>query len=202
MAWTNLTYATGSLLTAAKMVQLDENLDAMAAGNAGAPALAVNSFVATGVGSHATLNVSSGYQSLQVGSFGSVNVSSGFRTTQVGSFGAIHANSPAPAAPVAGVFYKDSAIRAWAVCSDNGSIYSSMGIASVSNPTLEVYGITLATSFNTARSWAHFIAHYEYSLDKIELDPGSSSGGVCCLFGRTIGGAAAAVAFTFMAVGS
>lgn len=37
MAWTNLTFAFGSLLTATKMTQLDANLDAIMAGDAGAP---------------------------------------------------------------------------------------------------------------------------------------------------------------------
>lgn len=35
--WTNLTFGFGSLLTSTKMTQLDENLDAMAEGSAGAP---------------------------------------------------------------------------------------------------------------------------------------------------------------------
>jgi len=37
MAWTDLTFSFGSLLTATKMTQLDDNLDALAAGDAGAP---------------------------------------------------------------------------------------------------------------------------------------------------------------------
>jgi len=37
MAWTDLTFASGSLLTSEKMTYLDENFDALAAGSAGAP---------------------------------------------------------------------------------------------------------------------------------------------------------------------
>lgn len=37
MAWTNLTFAFGSTLTSAKMTQMDDNFDALANGDAGAP---------------------------------------------------------------------------------------------------------------------------------------------------------------------
>lgn len=37
MAWTNLTFSFGSVLTSTKMTQLDANLDALAAGNSGSP---------------------------------------------------------------------------------------------------------------------------------------------------------------------
>ena len=60
MAWTDLSFPSNSLLTSLKMTQLDENFDAVAAGNAGAPALNVNSFMVSGVASLATLNISSG----------------------------------------------------------------------------------------------------------------------------------------------
>lgn len=42
MAWTNLNFAFGSLLTSAKMTQLDANLDAIAVGDEGAPAVKNN----------------------------------------------------------------------------------------------------------------------------------------------------------------
>ena len=37
MAWTNLSFPFGSILTSSKMTQLDDNLDALANGDAGAP---------------------------------------------------------------------------------------------------------------------------------------------------------------------
>lgn len=37
MAWTNLTFAFGSILTSSKMTQLDANLDALSAGDSGSP---------------------------------------------------------------------------------------------------------------------------------------------------------------------
>lgn len=39
MAWTNLSYSYGSVLTSAKMTQLYDNLAALAAGSAGAPVI-------------------------------------------------------------------------------------------------------------------------------------------------------------------
>jgi len=39
MAWTNLTFSFGAILTSAQMTQLDDNLDALAAGDAGAPSI-------------------------------------------------------------------------------------------------------------------------------------------------------------------
>lgn len=39
MAWTNLTFSFGSLLTAAKMTQVDDNFDALASGASGAPTI-------------------------------------------------------------------------------------------------------------------------------------------------------------------
>lgn len=42
MAWTDLSFPFGSLLSSTKMTQLDANLDALAAGDTGAPALKTN----------------------------------------------------------------------------------------------------------------------------------------------------------------
>jgi hypothetical protein len=61
MAWTDLTFASGSLLTSEKMTYLDENLDALAAGSSGAPkiqtaALADGSVAASKLGTGASYN--------------------------------------------------------------------------------------------------------------------------------------------------
>lgn len=42
MAWTDLTFSFGSLLTGTKMTQLDDNFDALAAGESGAPAISLS----------------------------------------------------------------------------------------------------------------------------------------------------------------
>ncbi len=64
MAWTDLTFPAGSVLTATKMTQLDENFDALAAQNAGAPLVTfpnspTTAFMATGVSSLDRIDVSS-----------------------------------------------------------------------------------------------------------------------------------------------
>ena len=97
MAWTDLSFPSNSLLTSLKMTQLDENFDAVAAGNAGAPALNVNSFMVSGVASLATLNISSGGRILAPFSGGLFNANSGFNTAQVGSFGLVNATGCAMA---------------------------------------------------------------------------------------------------------
>lgn len=46
MAWTDLAFSFGSLLTSTKMTQLDANFDAMAAGDSGAPNIAFAALIA------------------------------------------------------------------------------------------------------------------------------------------------------------
>ena len=70
MAWTDLSFPSGSKLTSTKMTEVQSNFAALAAGEAGAPPLAVNSLMWSGVASGAFLNVSSGFQTTEVGSFG------------------------------------------------------------------------------------------------------------------------------------
>jgi microcystin-dependent protein len=59
MAWHELTFTGSHVLTASDMNRVQENFTALAQGHSGAPALAVNSFVASGVASLGTLHVSS-----------------------------------------------------------------------------------------------------------------------------------------------
>ena len=84
MAWTDLTFSNGSKLTATKMTQVQSNFAALAAGEAGSPPIAVNSFMASGISSLGSLNVSSG---------------------------AVLA--PAPATPPANEAFRESVCRAW-----------------------------------------------------------------------------------------
>ena len=220
MAWTDLSFPSNSLLTSLKMTQLDENFDAVVAGNAGAPALNVNSFMVSGVASLATLNISSGGRTLQVfsgtlfnassgfntgqqSSAGLFNASSGFNTLGVSCFGSMQANSPAPAAPVAGQFYRDSAIRAWCVCSANGTIDQQMGVSAVANPATGIYVITLATSFSNAQ-WCP-IATMRAALNQIGpliFDPRSQSGGIVVLGISDLVGTARSEGFSFVALGA
>jgi hypothetical protein len=59
MAWTPLTFVSCGVLTAGMMTQLQDNFSALAGGSPGAPPLAVNSLVWSGVASGAELSVSS-----------------------------------------------------------------------------------------------------------------------------------------------
>src|SRR3990172_1326827 len=59
MTWSDLTFTSSHILTASDMNRLQGNFAALAEGGSGAPPLAVNSFMVTGVASIATLNVSS-----------------------------------------------------------------------------------------------------------------------------------------------
>ena len=56
-AWTDLTFAYGSLLTSTKMSQLDANLDALAEGAAGAPTITTT---AIGSGTISSYNIGDG----------------------------------------------------------------------------------------------------------------------------------------------
>jgi hypothetical protein len=67
MAWTDLTFVECSVLTAAKMTQLQGNFAALAAGASGAPPLALDA-----VSSLALVHVSSGLVAPQVSSLGSL----------------------------------------------------------------------------------------------------------------------------------
>jgi microcystin-dependent protein len=58
MAWNNFTFTSSQVLTASDMNGLHGNFAALAQGHAGAPALAVNSLMVTGVASIATVHVS------------------------------------------------------------------------------------------------------------------------------------------------
>ena len=57
MTWTNLTFAFGSILTATKMTQLDDNFEAMANGDSGAPSITEAAMAADAV-DRAVLKVS------------------------------------------------------------------------------------------------------------------------------------------------
>ena len=92
-AWTNKTWTFRERLTAAQLNALDANLDALAEGASGAPAINVNSFVVTGVGSLASLRVSSGLTVAQVSSLatmvGSALVVTGVGSLATGIFGSL-----------------------------------------------------------------------------------------------------------------
>ncbi len=101
MAWTDLTFGAGSVLTAAKMTQLDENFDALAAQNAGAPLVTFPNSVlsadaglqSTGVGSIATVHAGSGFVGPEVSSLATMHAGSGFVGPQVSSFATVHVGS-------------------------------------------------------------------------------------------------------------
>ena len=61
MSWTDLTFTGSHILTASDMNRLQGNFAAMAAGEAGAPPIAVNSLIVSGVASIDTLYADSAY---------------------------------------------------------------------------------------------------------------------------------------------
>ena len=218
MAWDVVSQTQNTVLPATRVNQLQDNFAALAAQNSGAPVVTFPNSVlnanagigATGVGSFGSLNVSSGFGVLGVGSFGSLNASSGFRTTEVASVGLLDASSGievgvvAPAAPEEGVYYRDMAIRAWCVCSANGTFYSRAGVSAVTRPSAGVFVITLATSFRAAQSWACFGAAVSQFADgSVHFDPRSQTGGSIAGVTWNSGGAAvSSLGFSFFAVGS
>lgn len=50
MAWTDLTFSFGAVLTSTQMTQLDDNFDALAAGSSGAPKISNTAFSSTTLG--------------------------------------------------------------------------------------------------------------------------------------------------------
>ena len=57
MAWTDLTFAFGSLLTSTKMTQLDANFDALAAGESGAPTITASAIGGLGMITRANTHI-------------------------------------------------------------------------------------------------------------------------------------------------
>lgn len=217
MAWDVVSQTQNTVLPAARVNQLQDNFPAMAAQNSGAPVVTFPNSVlnanagigSTGVGSFGRLYASSGSIVPFTTSGGLVNATSGFNTAQVGSVGLLDASSGiqaeavAPAAPIAGRFYKDTAIRAWLTCSADGSIYAEMGIASVANTATGIYVITLATSFSAAKSWCPNVSIFENIGVAVYIDQRSMSGGAVVI--ETIGTTSLVLAnrgFILWAVGS
>lgn len=114
MAWTDLTFVECSLLTAAKMTQLQDNFAALAGGAPGAPRPAIDD-----VASLATVHAASGFAGPQVSSLAQLHVGSGIAAPQVSSFGALHAGSglAAPGVSSLGRVQADSGYASAAVSS-------------------------------------------------------------------------------------
>jgi hypothetical protein len=137
------------------MTEVQSNFAALAAGEAGAPPLAVGSLMWSGVASGAFLNVSSGLQTTGVGSFGAVHVNSGYQTTGVGSFGAldvssgIHIAGAAPSEPVADTLYKENIAKAWGVFDGSPeAILEAFNVVTFAdNGGAGLYTVTLDTDF-------------------------------------------------------
>jgi hypothetical protein len=91
MAWTDLTFVECSVLTAAKMTQLQGNFAALAAGDSGAPPLAID-----GVSSLALVHASSGLVAPQVSSLGVLVLGAGPAGT-----------------PAANALYPENVPKAW-----------------------------------------------------------------------------------------
>lgn len=119
MAWTDLTFSSGSNLTSTKMTQVQSNFAALAAGEAGAPPIAVNSFMASGISSLGSLNVSSG---------------------------AVLA--PSPATPPANEVFRESVCRAWIRFDMSAdTIAASFNVISITDGATGVDTVVLDTDF-------------------------------------------------------
>jgi hypothetical protein len=218
MAWNVESQTMNTPIPASRLNQLQDNFAAMAAQNSGAPVilfpnsvLNANAGIAsTGVGSFGRVNANSGVQTTQPVSGGVVNATSGFNTAQVGSFGLLDASSGvqvevmAPAAPIAGRYYKDTAIRAWAVYSDNGVIDSQVGVSGVANAATGIYVVTLATAFSSSLSWCPMITTRTNNTasEGIRSDQRSQGAGSVALTARNSADALANRSGNFWAVGS
>lgn len=128
MAWTDLSFPAGSLLTSTKMTQVFSNFGAMGAQAAGAPLISfpnspTTALQATGVASLQTVDVAS--------------------KANIGGL--------APAAPALGDIYRDSVPGAWVTF--NGSAieddYNVNNVTAAPSST-GLYQVTFATSFETA----------------------------------------------------
>ena len=201
MAWDVVSQTQLTVVPAANLNKLQDNFAALAAQNSGAPVIGFpNSW---GV-------ANAGFVGAAVSSFHAYNAASGFRTTQVASVGLLDASSGvqvnvvAPAAPVAGRFYKDTAILAWAAISSVGAIVAEMGIAAVANPATGIFVITLATSFQAARSWIPAGSGLNSTGADVvtQYDPNSQTGGSIALAIVDVGGILRNRGFSFIAVGS
>jgi hypothetical protein len=124
MAWNDLTFVECSVLTAAKMTELQGNFAALAAGETGAPPLAMDA-----VSSLAWLHASSGVLAPQVSSFGTVHAGSGLLAPQVSSFGTLHAGSGmlAPQVSSFGTLHAGSGVLAPQV-SSFGTLHAGSGV--------------------------------------------------------------------------
>ena len=120
------------------MTQVQSNFAAMAAGEDGSPAIAVNSFMWSGVASGAFLDVSSGMQTTGVGSFGALDVSSGIRIP-----------SDPSGSPEANTIYKSSVARGWIDFDGTGtiSINDSFNVSSITDNGAGDYTITWDRDF-------------------------------------------------------
>lgn len=97
MAWTNLTFAFGSVLTSAKMTQMDDNFDALANGDAGAPKIQTNALANSSV---TTAKAVSGMVTETI--LGAASVSQIKLKTTTGTYG-----------PGSGNFYGSGAVNAY-----------------------------------------------------------------------------------------
>lgn len=195
MAWTDLSFPSGSKLTSTKMTEVQSNFAALAAGEPGAPPLAVGSLMWSGVASGAFLNVSSGLQTTGVGSFGALSVGgiqatgvgsfglldagSGYQTTGVGSFGSVNVSSgmvlgPSPSTPPANEAFRESIAKAWVSFDGTGtvSINDSFNVSGLTDNGVGDYTITWDTDFADA-TYAMGLASISYQVDVGTVAAGS-----------------------------
>jgi len=151
MAWTDLTFVECSVLTAAKMTQLQGNFAALAAGEPGAPPLHSD-----GVSSLALLHASSGLLAPQVSSVGLLHVGSGIVAPQVSSLGRLHVSSGtlAPGVSSLALLQVGSGIVAPQV-SSLGTVHVSSAIVLGASPSGTPAANTLYAD-NICKGWINF----------------------------------------------
>jgi hypothetical protein len=167
MAWTDLTFVECSVLSAAKMTQLQGNFAALSAGEAGAPPLhidgvsslawlhASSGVLAPQVSSLGTLHVASGVAAPGVNSVGMLQVGSGVLAPQVSSLATLHVSSEvvlgaSPAGtPLANGLYKGNVCKAWINFDGTGtiSIRDSFNVTSITDNAVGDYTVTWDRDF-------------------------------------------------------
>ena len=178
MAWSDLIFTSSHVLTASDMNGLQANFAAMAGGNAGAPPIAVNSLVATGVASlqtvaAVTITVSGSgveYQANKGQANGYPELDSstlipeaqvpfeapgpiGSTTADTGELTNVELTGAAPSPPAANTIYKDNVAKAWINFDGTGTIAirDSFNVSSITDNGVGDYTVVWDTDFADAK---------------------------------------------------
>ncbi|MDH4225606.1 MAG: hypothetical protein OEW12_08170 [Deltaproteobacteria bacterium] len=188
MAWDVVSPGFGGRLTAAMVRQIGDNFYALASGSSGAPPMAVNSLMVTGVASiqQATFGQAAitGLAVSGVSSFSAMHADTARFTGVVSaqgvysnfgavsgvfSAGAVSLSNSAPAAPAPNHLYKDSICKGWVNFSGSGTIAirASFNVLSVTDNGIGDYTVNWATPFADANYVVVATGKYDSVLNNV-----------------------------------